>query len=95
MKESQMNRNSSSKMLKKKSLSANGIILSSNSSSNATDATDSIEVKCNCKEHIGKEYLNEKFDMSVDYLYECLFGEEKSEFAKNSTSWERYQVVEF
>lgn len=31
-------------------------------------------VKCNCSEHTGKEMLNKVFNLSVNYIWECLFG---------------------
>ena len=31
-------------------------------------------VNCECEIHSGKMYLNQKFDLSVDYLYDCLIG---------------------
>ena len=31
-------------------------------------------VKCSCGEHQGKEMLNQVFNLSVHYLFECIFG---------------------
>lgn len=34
----------------------------------------SVNVKCACGEHPGKEMLNQVYALSVNYLWECLFG---------------------
>lgn len=32
-------------------------------------------VNCNCADgHMGRECLNQVYDMEIDYLYSCLFG---------------------
>lgn len=36
--------------------------------------------KCSCTEHLGKELMNQVFNMSVNQLFECLFGH--SEFCQ-------------
>ena len=32
-------------------------------------------VKCSCGQHNGKEMLNQIFNLNVNYLWECLFGQ--------------------
>jgi hypothetical protein len=33
-----------------------------------------MQIECECKEHTGKELLNKTYNLSVNYLFECLFG---------------------
>lgn len=35
-------------------------------------------VKCECEKHEGREMLNEVFKLSVNYLWECIFGHTES-----------------
>jgi hypothetical protein len=37
-------------------------------------------VKCSCNEHHGKKYIDKVFNMTVDEMYDCLFG--NSEFQR-------------
>lgn len=41
---------------------------------------DYYPVECSCIDHNGKEALNKEFNLSVNYLFECLFGH--TEFCK-------------
>jgi hypothetical protein len=50
---------------------------------------DDTEIKCPCKEHLGKELVNLKVNLPVDYLFECLIvGNEFTEqFQKVRKIW--------
>ncbi|CAF0889587.1 unnamed protein product [Brachionus calyciflorus] len=39
------------------------------------------QIECNCSNHEGKELLNKAYDLSVDFIYNCLFNTD-SEFNK-------------
>lgn len=87
---------SSSNFLASSSPIHNGITLSSEpSSSSESENSDEQEIeytaKCSCGEHQGKEMLNLVFNLSVNYLWESLFGH--TEFCKKY--WESRKFGNF
>lgn len=44
---------------------------------------DDLPVECECTEHLGKEFINQSFNLNVDYLFECLFS--NNQFNTNFT----------
>ena len=35
---------------------------------------DTLPVSCECSDHSGKELINQTYNLSTDYLFECLFS---------------------
>ena len=56
---------------------------------------NNFEIECPCSDpHVGKEYLNEVFNLSVDNLYECLFAQD-SETMHTVFEQLKYEIITF
>ena len=50
------------------------------SSDESLEEDDDVPVQCGCAAHSGKELINKVYNISVNYLFECMYGH--SEFCK-------------